>query len=292
VLATGGTVGLATGGSGAGAGSSTGGGGSGNGSSLPVTYRDFKAYPAHPDFEISAKGITDTNGDVYKGWNDAGCGMVLDALDASRKPVLFTGTPDQNDGLNVKFGLGRQQRLVTGPGCWAAGGYDASLDCLVQTCQKWTFDSIPTSEISAQSSFDQWYRTTTDVNIEIAGELPLTGGSYDSAAFFPIDDQGFGNEGRAHNYHFTTEIHVSFQYLAGQSFSFRGDDDLWIFVNDKLALDLGGLHQALKGTINFDTLGLTSGQTYNMDIFHAERQTDESNFRIETNIPSFEPVIK
>jgi len=66
------------------------------------------------------------------------------------------------------------------------------------------------------------------------------------------------------------------------------------FVNNQLALDVGGQHQALEGTIDFDkqasALGITVGQTYSMDIFHAERQTTESNFRIETNIKCFEPV--
>lgn len=261
------------------------------GAELPVTYRDFQAYPAHPDFEVSAKEIRDNNGDIYKGWNDAGCGMVMATLDPSRKPILFTGTPQQNGGLNVKFGLGERQRVVEGPGCWkSSGDFDPLDDCFVTECKTWEFDSIPTSEITSASSFSDWYNTKEGVNREIKGVLALDNGTFDSKEFFPLDGQGFGNEGREHNYHFTTEAHVKFTYERGQVFTFRGDDDLWIFVNNKLALDLGGLHQPLTGTIKFDDLGLTAGQQYDMDIFHAERQTDASNFRVQTNITCFVPV--
>ena len=96
------------------------------------------------------------------------------------------------------------------------------------------------------------------------------------------------------NFLFTTEIHATFTYGTGQTFSFRGDDDLWIFVNGRLALDLGGLHPATEGTIQLDaqatTLGITPGASYPIDIFHAERHTIDSQFRLQTNIPCFVPV--
>jgi fibro-slime domain-containing protein len=146
--------------------------------------------------------------------------------------------------------------------------------------------------ITSQATFDQWYHDVPGTNMAFPIELVLTEEvpgefSYDSAAFFPIDDMGFGNEGNEHNFHFTTEVHTSFTYQGGEVFTFRGDDDLWMFVDRRLALDLGGLHPALEGSVQMDALGLTPGETYPMDIFHAERHTNESNFRIVTTIQCF-----
>jgi fibro-slime domain-containing protein len=288
-------------------GGSSAGGGSSCGQVLPVIYRDFNAYGmpgGHDDFEASARGVKNSDGTTYEGWNDVGCGLVEKTLGPDGKPRAFAGMPDKkNDGVNVPAGVGQRQRIVSNAqgGCWTAANPNPTGDCLVGECVPWEISPI-TYAIKSTTTFDQWYNTVASVNMEVPGELmlaetaPGSGVSvYDSSEFFPIDNKGFGNTaGKAHNYHFTTEIHVKFTYQPKQVFTFRGDDDLWIFVNGKLALDVGGQHQALKGVIDFDaqaaTLGITAGSSYQMDIFHAERQTDESNFRIETNIKCFERV--
>lgn len=156
-----------------------------------------------------------------------------------------------------------------------------------------------TSTTTGPLEFYAWYVDTPGVNQTLHVTLTLAEVSpgqfvYDSSAFFPIDGQGFGNEGNPHNFHFTTEVRSSFTYSGGEAFTFRGDDDLWMFVNGRLAIDLGGLHPAQAATVNMDAeaarLGLVVGQSYPMDIFHAERHTTESNFRIQTSIRCFKKV--
>ena len=144
---------------------------------------------------------------------------------------------------------------------------------------------------SNKENFKQWYKNTPGINTAISTKLEmieLTPGfwEFSSNNFFPIDDQGFGNEGNHHNYHFTLETHLKFFYVEGGSFSFKGDDDLWIFINGKLAIDLGGVHSVEEQTVYLDDiaaeLGIEPNQSYSFDLFFAERHLVQSNFQFQT----------
>ncbi len=167
-------------------------------------------------------------------------------------------------------------------------------------------DHKPVPTAAAPANFKSWFNSDpaaapplkgaeTCLNLEMGKSddglweyddeknMPKAGG------FFPIDDWNTLDQNSScseikHNYGFCLESHATFVYQKGQVFDFRGDDDVWVFINNKLALDIGGIHPATPGTINLDTLGLTEGKTYPWDFFFCERNMCGSSLRVKTTI--------
>ena len=145
-------------------------------------------------------------------------------------------------------------------------------------------------QMTSDASFFDWYHDGVNSKT-VVSKLTMAKQADDSylyanTSFFPLDGIGWGNTaGQTHNFHFTSELRYYFTFKGGEVLSFLGDDDVYVFINNKLAVDIGGVHGVQPGSVTLDgptatTLGLTVGGMYELDVFQAERHTTQSNYKL------------
>jgi len=167
---------------------------------------------------------------------------------------------------------------------------------------KWTVCHAPCTPWSNSSACAEYPAVSAGTRTEWDGSpvfFPLDGkgktpvGEYSTAAIAPSYGGNWDAESNyvtgagAHNFHFTSEVRRWFKYDSSKTYKldFTGDDDVWVFINGKLAVDLGGWHPPLNGSVTVNagsasTYNLTNGKVYEIVVFQAERKTTGSSYRL------------
>jgi fibro-slime domain-containing protein len=224
---------------------------------IPILYRDMlyngTTVPGmgHPDFEHFSNGVA--------------TGLVKSTLGSDSEPVWKSNT-----GSLTKASL-------TGamPFCW---WYHET------GCE----GAGTTNQYAKRVYLDASGNPTTLVLTQISPNVY----QFNNQTFFPLDGLGW-NAGPnpqvslGHNFSFTSELHYPFTYQASAAptFTFTGDDDVWVFINGHLAVDIGGIHGASPGSVTLDAAhatmyGLTDGEMYSIDMFQAERHQTQSTYKL------------
>jgi fibro-slime domain-containing protein len=260
---------------------------------IPILYRDMlyfntTAFPAprpvgggHPDFN-----------------RFGGAGLVTGLV----QPVLGS----DGEPLWASNGGGTMQTL-TGPGnfCW---WYHE------QGCDTSGAGTAAAAGADAGTTANPYDALVYRDALGKPTTLTLTQGAsgtytYANPQFFPLDGLGWnagtnpqldtdcenqftaGVTSGPRNFSFTSELHYVFTFQAVVAatnpavFSFTGDDSVWAFINDKLVVDLGGVHNPATGTYILDTanaalLGLVDGGWYSIDVFQAEQHVCRSTYNL------------
>lgn len=266
---------------------------------IPVIARDFEAYSnsnpptGHPDF-----GTYCCDDSLQKGK-----GVVRSTLDPKEHKPVWDGpdpVPDPKQiGFSGKTYFDQWYRDVPG----VNQTFYQTLTLLQSKTSNTTYamnsdTDDPFFDRCGFFPLDDPNKPKVDQNT--GKPVTYTDSAYPGRTCHAYEGLGFGSSWANHNYSFTTELRYWFQYQGSETLKFTGDDDVWVFINGTMAIEMPGIHNRSVGTVILDAksgagqvgygetpsayttvdLKMTIGSVYEVVVVQAERWCCGSNYML------------
>jgi len=269
---------------------------------IPVISRDFESYnnstppTGHPDF-----GTYCCDDSLQKGK-----GVLRSTLDTNHKPVwAWPGgdtPPDPTQvGFTGKTYFDQWYRDVSGVNMTYYQTLTLLQDATSSTTYAMNSDTDePWFDLCGFFPLDDLTKPMIDQNTGAPVTYHYNQGQPDDRICHAYQGLGFGNSWANHNFSFTTELRYWFQYQGTEQLKFTGDDDVWVFINGTMTVEMPGVHNRAVGTAILDAangtaqvgygeppssyatvdLKMTIGSVYEVVVLQAERWCCGSNYML------------
>lgn len=260
--------------------------------------------------------------------DESNANKLFDSIVASLQTAYSTTYPeDESEGVHVILGNYEESKQKYSEGTAKLEDIETCMDYAYYVLNNfWTdtdaditkntdiYDYIQMDKIQGTNQYGFSVNSPIEYNLEDRIMRQDTSTTAETA-FFPLDKTTIGEDLAAtntfssekelydynsqngagtvtHNYHFSMKSHSKFVYKKSDNleFHFAGDDDVYLYINNQLVMDLGGAHESrsedllLNDLVESGELDLVDGKVYSFDFFYMERHAWASNISIQSNI--------